>query len=204
MMVKPPPRNPSLLVVCFCTSVQPSSSESPPMPPNRRSSAPLTGRSAGAAASKPPLIQASWPKPALDSCSAAARDLHVKWEPQRKLQLEAIQTERRKLSPSACIAAHQPFFWDILRVTHSGNASLANVTTSSGCSLLGWRGGEISYLRPFWQPRMILDSLGTLATTSRMKPGLGFMWVPPIHQPPIPKAVAFFRKAAGLTSSSGT
>lgn len=33
---------------------------------------------------------------------------------------------------------------------------------------------------------------------------LGFMWVPPSHHPPMPKADAFFRNALTLSSSSTT
>lgn len=75
MMVKPPPKKPSLLLVCFWTSVQPKNSDKPPMPPNLRSDAFLTGKSEGWAASNPPLIQANCPNPAFDNCSAAAKDL---------------------------------------------------------------------------------------------------------------------------------
>ena len=79
----PPPTPPALaedLFFSFCTSVSPSTSDIPPMPPYRKSSlGPSTSRSPLAAVSSPPLIQASSPYPARASCSAAARDLRPYW-----------------------------------------------------------------------------------------------------------------------------
>lgn len=65
-----------------------------------------------------------------------------------------------------------------------------------------------THRRPFWQATTTEASLGTDACTSAKNCVLGFMCVPPSHQPPMPKLVACAAKAdeggeCGRTSNRG-